>query len=95
MEWKTISKIRVYLSDEVKYVLGNQGGFMEEIMEESRRVVYGKVTDKSVGTEVSTIQVMHGGRYMICRPSNIFNKRVTQLVSGDEKIEENDNVVQL
>jgi hypothetical protein len=47
-----------------------------------------------VGTEASTIQVMHGGRYMICRPSNVFNKRVTQLVSGDEKIE-NDNVVQL
>ena len=55
MEWKTIRKIQVYLSDEVKYILGNQGGFMEEIMEESRRVVYGKVTYKSVGTEASTI----------------------------------------
>ena len=64
-------------------------------MKDLKGVVYGKGIDKSLHTKVSTIQVMHGGRYMIFRPSNLFNKCVTQLVSGDERIEENDNVVQL
>ncbi|OEL25372.1 hypothetical protein BAE44_0013611 [Dichanthelium oligosanthes] len=37
-------------------------------MEDFRRIVYGKVANKSVGAEVSTIQVAHGGRHTIRRP---------------------------
>ena len=43
-------------------------------MEELKGVVYGKGIDKSLHTKVSTIQVMHGGRYMIHRPSKCLQQ---------------------
>ena len=34
-------------------------------MEELRKVVYGKVADKSVGAKMSSIWVAYGGKHMI------------------------------
>ena len=34
-------------------------------MEELRKVVYGKVTEKSVGAKMSSIWVAYGGKHMI------------------------------
>src|SRR6266540_1675951 len=62
-------------------------------MGEPRRILYGKIVNKSVGAEASTVQVAHGGRHMFVDHLNVFNKLVTQLISVGEKIEENDKVV--
>lgn len=64
---------------------------MKKNMEEPRRVLYGKLTDKLVGTKSG----YSWRKVRFVSHLNAFNKLVTWLVSVDEKIEKNDKFINL